>query len=114
MMTFHLYTPSYHTEISSGPQNIVATEGDVAKFVVSANNSTRFHWRVNGTYRYDLPIHIRDMTSTDTVTENGSLLYTLTLPATQLFNGSTVQLVIFNGDHFVESGNASLLVQGGH
>ena len=114
MMMLLFYAPSHHTEIISGPQDIIADEGNYATFVVSANNCTRFHWIINGTNRYDLPIHIRDMTRVDTVTENGSLLYTLTLPATPLFNGSTVQLVIFNGDHFVESNTASLLVQGEH
>lgn len=108
------YASSHHTEIISGPQNIITDEGNSATFVVSVSDSTRFNWIINGTYRYDLPIHIRDMTMVDTVTENGCLLYTLTLPATPLFNGSTVQLVIFNGDHFMESDTASLLVQGEH
>ena len=106
--------PTHHTEIVSGPQNITTDEGNSATFVVSVNNSTRFNWIINGTNRYDLPLHIRDMTMVDTVTENGCLLYTLTLPAMPLFNGSTVQLVTFNGDHFVESDTASLLVQGEH
>lgn len=113
-MSLLVYNLLHHTEIISGPQSIVTGEGNNATFVVSADNSWWFHWKINGTYRYDLPIRIRDMTSIDMVTENGSLLYKLTLPATPMFNGSTVQLVIFNGNHSAESDTASLFVQGEH
>ena len=71
-------------------------------------------WVVNGTQREIHPAEIRrDLVVSETITDNGTILENLTIPARAEYNGTRVQcfVAIFGGST-VQSDNATLWIQG--
>ena len=64
-------------------------------------------WMVDGLYSTDISIVDRGITQ-QTMTSSGTVQSTLTVPATLVNNGTTVQCVIYPGE--VTSSNATLTV----
>ena len=70
-------------------------------------------WIVNGTQREVHPPEIRrDLVVTETITDGGSTLGTLTIPARAEYNGTRVQCAVFTFGSSNQSEIATMTIQG--
>ena len=70
-------------------------------------------WIVNGTQRDVHPPEIRrDLVVSETITDDGTILETLTIPARAEYNGTRVQCAVFTFGGSDQSENATLRIQG--
>ena len=70
-------------------------------------------WRVNGTRLQSLPPEIHnDLHVSGSNTDEGTRVETLTIPARAEYNGTGVQCVVVGYGSSVQSGNATLQIQG--
>ena len=70
-------------------------------------------WVVNGTQQEVHPPEIsRDLIVSEIITDDGTTLETLTIPARAEYNGTVVQCLVFSISSSVQSGNATMRIQG--
>ena len=96
----------YFLALTEGPVSVSALVGENALFHCRGSGITII-WRVDGLYATDTSIANQGITI-NTVTSSGTVQSTLTVPATSVNNGTTVQCVLYPGE--VTSNNATLTV----
>ena len=89
-----------------GPVSVSTLVGENALFHCNGSGVT-IVWTVDGLYATDISITDRDITE-HTVSSSGTVQSTLTVPATLVNNGTTVQCAFYPGE--VTSNNATLTV----
>ena len=94
------------TLITEGPVSVSALVGENALFHCNGSGITVL-WIVDGLYGLNSIIVDRGITK-HTVSSSGTVQSTLTVPATSVNNGTTVQCVLYPGS--VTSNNATLTV----
>ena len=85
-----------------------ALVGENALFHCAADTGAAIVWIVDGFYATDPIIENRKISKNVVTLSSGAIQSTLTVPATQENNGTTVQCVIYPGE--VTSNNATLSV----
>ena len=92
------------------PKNITVFESKTASFSCQISGGFN-NWVVNGKPISALSFELRK--NVKTFFDGESLLYRLTIIATDEFNGTTVQCLVFNNDGFSDQSDlVSLTVQG--
>ena len=92
--------------LTEGPVSVSALVGGNALFHCNGSGGTLL-WIVDGALVTD-PIIVERGISSTIISSSGIILSTLTVPATQVNNGTTVQCVAYPGE--VTSSNATLTV----
>ena len=100
------YSLFYSIALTEGPVSVSVLVGENALFHCNGSGNV-LAWIVDGLYLTEAPIKQRGI-STVSSSSSGTLQSTLTVPATLVNNGTTVQCVIYPGE--VTSNNATLTV----
>ena len=104
--------PSCSPEIVTHPESVTVFTDSEAEFTCETRNAL-LAWRVNGTFFSQLDPSLRADLDTAQETVGDIELYTLTIPARAEYNGTVVQcLASVPGGDIIESGNATLMIQG--
>ena len=104
---------SSHAEILVAPESRVIFLDQSTVFTCETIGGITV-WIVNGTQReVHTPEIRRDLVVSETITDGGTTLETLTIPARADYNGTTVQCFVgIFGGSTVQSGNATMTIQG--
>ena len=103
---FHVCSLSLATTAANGPVSVSVLIGDNALFNCNGSGDT-IAWTVDGLIATDSSIADRGIVQS-IKTSSGTVQSTLTVPATLVNNGTTVQCVIYPDE--VTSNNATLTV----
>ena len=103
-----VYSLFHSLALTEGPVSVSALVGENALFHCTGSGFT-IAWIVDGSLATDTSITDRGITE-NAVSSSGSIQSTLTVPATSVNNGTTVQCRIVSHSGFAISNNATLTV----
>ena len=99
----------YSLALTEGPVSVSALVGENALFHCTGSGIT-IVWRVDGYLASDSIIVERGITLDTPMTSSGTVQSTLTVPATLVNNGTTVECRVVSLNGFAISNNATLTV----
>ena len=97
----------YSLALTEGSVSVSVLVGENALFYCTGSGATVL-WIVDGLYAIEISIIERGITRNTVSSSSGTVQSTLTVPATSVNNGTTVQCVLYPGE--VTSNNATLTV----